>query len=165
MPSWSLQFEGKVFDGMEVIPMSDVNMQDKILDPDPWVCRSVVCLYVHRFEALWEFMVQYFFGEAQGVSGPSVSGRVVACSRLLLCSGLTPNWYLACMSIWVSKAPRWGGSSRSIYGPSCTGLLVRMFAWIVCSVRSRSVMVVKRYVWFLGRIFFWWNDRVVEFWQ
>ena len=32
---------------MEVIPTSHVNMQDKILDPDPWVCRSIVCLYVH----------------------------------------------------------------------------------------------------------------------
>ena len=47
-------------------------------------------------------MVQYFFGEAQGVSSPSVSGRIVACSRLLLCSGLIPNWYLAFMSVWVT---------------------------------------------------------------
>ena len=85
MPSWSLQFEGKVFDGVEVIPTSHVNMQDKILDPDPWVCRSVVCLYVHRFKTLWEFMVQYFFGEVQGVSSPSVSGHAMACRRLLLC--------------------------------------------------------------------------------
>ena len=77
-------------------------MQDKILDPDPWVCRSVVCLYVHRFKALWEFMVQYFFGEAQGVSRLSASGRIVACSRLLLCPVFIPNWYLAFMSIWVT---------------------------------------------------------------
>ena len=112
--SWSLQLEGKVFDGVEVIPTSHVNMQDKILDPDPWVCRSVVCLYVHRFKALWEFMVQYFFGEAQGVSSPSVSGRVVACSRLLLCPVLIPNWYLACMSVWVTIVPLWGVSFRSL---------------------------------------------------
>ena len=94
MSSWSLQLEGKVFDGVEVIPASHVYMQDKILDPDPWVCRSVVCLYVHRFKTLWKFVVQYFFGEAQGVSSPSVSGRIVACSRLWLCPGLIPNWYL-----------------------------------------------------------------------
>ena len=64
MSSWSLQLEGKVFDGVEVILTSHVNMQDKILDPDLWVCGAIVCFYVHRFEALWEFMVQYFFSEA-----------------------------------------------------------------------------------------------------
>ena len=126
MSSWSLQLEGKVFDGVEVIPTSHVNMQDKILDPDPWVCRSVVCLYVHRFEALWEFMVQYFFGEAQGVSSPSVSGRAVAYSRLLLCPLFIPNWYLACMSVWVTIVPRRGVSFRSVDGPGRTGFLIQV---------------------------------------
>ena len=110
MPSWSLQFEGEVFDGVKVIPTSHVNMQYKILDSDPWVCRAVVCFYVHRFKALWEFMVQYFFGEAHGVCSPSVSGRVVACSRLMLCPVLIPYWYLACMSVWVTIVPRRGVS-------------------------------------------------------
>ena len=76
---------------MEVIPTSHVYVQDKVLDPDHWVCHSVVCLYVHRFKALWEFVVQYFFGEAQGVSSPFVSGRVVdavgcCCVRCWLCT-------------------------------------------------------------------------------
>ena len=31
MPSWSLQLEGKVFDGVEVVPTSHVDMKDKIL--------------------------------------------------------------------------------------------------------------------------------------
>ena len=66
MPSWSLQFEGEVFDGVKVIPTSHMYVQDKVLDLDIWVCRSVVCLYVHRFKALWEFMVQYFISKAQG---------------------------------------------------------------------------------------------------
>ena len=102
MSSWSLQLEGKVFDGVEVIPTSHVNMQDKILDPDPWVCRSVVCLYVHRFKTLWKFMVPYFFGEAQGVSSLSVSGRDVACRWLLLCPVFILNWYLIGMIILVT---------------------------------------------------------------
>ena len=126
MSSWSLQLEGKVFDGVEVIPTSPVNMQDKILDPDPWVCRSVICLNVHRFETLWEFMVQYFFGEAQGVSSPSVSGRAVACVWLLLCSEFIPNWYLACMSLWVTIVPRRGVSFRSVDGPSCASFLIQV---------------------------------------
>ena len=124
MSSWSLQLEGKVFYGVEIIPTSHVNMQDKILDPDPWVCHSVVCLYVHRFKALWEFMVQYFFGEAQGVSSPSVSGRDVACRRLLLCLVFIPNWYLVGMIVLVTIVPRRGVSFRSVDGPGCTGLLV-----------------------------------------
>ena len=64
--SWSFQLEGKIFDGMEVVPTSHVDVQDKTLDLAPWVCRSVVCLYVHRFKALWEFMVQYFFVKQRG---------------------------------------------------------------------------------------------------
>ena len=62
--SWSLQLEGKVFDGMEVIPMSHVDMKDKILNPDPRVRRSVVCLYVHGFESLWKFVIQHLVDEA-----------------------------------------------------------------------------------------------------
>ena len=125
MPSWSLQLEGKVFDGVEIVPTSHVNMQDKILDPDPWVCRSVVCLYVHRFKTLWKFMVQYLFGEAQGVSSPSVSGRAVAYGRLLLRPVLIPNWYPIGMIILVAVILRRSTLSRSIDRPGYTGLFVQ----------------------------------------
>ena len=64
MPSWPFQLEGKLFDGVEVIPMSHVDMKDKILDPDPRVCRSLICLYVHGFESLWKFVIQHLVGEA-----------------------------------------------------------------------------------------------------
>ena len=110
MSGWSLQFEGKVFDGVEVIPTSHMYMQDKILNPDTWVCRSIVCLYIHRFKALWKFMVQYFFGKAQGVSSPSVSGCAVACRWLLLCLVFIPNWYLISVIVLVTTVPRRGVS-------------------------------------------------------
>ena len=126
MSSWSLQLEGKVFDGVEVIPTSDVNMQDKILDQDPWVCRSVVCLYVHRFKTLWKFMVQYFLGEAQGVSYPSVSRRVVACCRLLLCSVFIRNWYLVVIIVLTTTVPRRGVSFRSVDGPSYASFIIQV---------------------------------------
>ena len=58
MPSWSFQLEGQVFDGVEIISTSHMDMKDKVLDPDPRVCRSVVRLYVHGFESLWEFVIQ-----------------------------------------------------------------------------------------------------------
>ena len=126
MSSWSLRLEGGgVFDGVEVIPTSHAYMQDKILDPDPWVCHSVVCLYVHRFKTLWKFMVQYFFGEAQGVSSPSVSRRVVACRRLLLCPVLIPNWYPIGMIVLVTIVPRRDVSFRSIDGPSHAGFFIQ----------------------------------------
>ena len=125
MSSWSLQLEGKVFDGVEVVPTSHVDMQDKIINPDPGVCRSVICLYVHGFETLWEFVVQYLFGEAQRVSSPSVSGHVVACRRLLLCPVLIPNWYSISLIILVTVVLHWGVSSRSIDGPGRASLLIQ----------------------------------------
>ena len=125
MPSWSLQLEGKVFDGVEVVPTSHVDMQDKILNPDPGVCRSVICLYVHMFKTLWKFVAQHLFGEAKGVSSPSVSGRVVACRRLLLCPVLIPDRYLISLIVLVTIVLRRGVSSRSIDGPGHAGLFIQ----------------------------------------
>ena len=73
-------------------------------------------------------MVQYFFGEAQGVSSPSVSGRDVACRRLLLCPVLIPNWYTIGMIVLVTIVPRRGVSFRSIDGPSRAGFLIQELA-------------------------------------
>ena len=79
MPSWFFQLEGQVFDGVEIISASHVDVKDKVLNPDPRVCRSVVCLYIHGFKSLWKFMIQHLIGEAQGVRGTPVFGCVVAC--------------------------------------------------------------------------------------
>ena len=79
MPSWSFQLEGQVFNGVEIISASHVDMKDKVLNPDPRVCDSVVCLYIHGFESLWKFMIQHFIGEAQGVCSTPVIGCVIAC--------------------------------------------------------------------------------------
>ena len=126
MPSWPFLLEGQVFDGMEIVSASHMDVKNKVLNPDCRVCHSVICLYVHRFETLWEFMVQYFFGEAQGVSIPSVSGHAVACSRLLLCLVFIPNWYLACIIVLVTIVPRRGVSVKSLDGPGRTSLLIQM---------------------------------------
>ena len=64
MPSWSFQLEGQVFDGVGIISACHVDVKDKVLNPDPRVCRSVACLYVHGFESLWKFMIQHLIGEA-----------------------------------------------------------------------------------------------------
>ena len=77
-------------------------------------------------------MVQYFFGEAQGVSSPSVSGRVVACRRLLFCPVLVPTWYLVGMVVLVTVVPRRGVSLRSVDGPGHAGLSVQELTQIVC---------------------------------
>ena len=127
MPSWPLQLEGKIFDGVEVVPTSHVDMQDKILNPDPGVSRSVICLYVHRFKTLWKFVVQYLFGEAQRVTSPSVSGHVVACYRLLLCPVLIPNWYSISLFVLVTIILRRSVSSRSIDETDRVSLFVQEF--------------------------------------
>ena len=103
-------------------------MQDKILNPDPGICRSVICLYVHRFKTLWKFVVQYLFGEAQRVSSPSVFGCVVACRWLLLCPVLIPNWYPIGMIVLVTIVLRRGVSFRSIDGPSRAGFFIQELA-------------------------------------
>ena len=105
--------------------MSHVDMQDKILNLDPGVCHSVICLYVHRFKTLSKFVVQYLFGEAQRVSNPSVSGRVVACRWLLLCPVLILNWYPIGLIVLVTIVLRRGVSSRSIDGPGRSGLFIQ----------------------------------------
>ena len=64
MPSWSFQLEGQVFDGVEIISASHMDMKDKVLNPDSRVYRSVVRLYVHGFESLWKFVIQHLIGEA-----------------------------------------------------------------------------------------------------
>ena len=76
---------------MEIVSAGHVDVKDKVLNPDPRVCCSVVCLYVHEFESLWKFMIQHLIGEAQGVHSPSVSGRVAACCWLLLLPVLIPD--------------------------------------------------------------------------
>ena len=105
--------------------MSCLYVKDKILNPDPGVCRSVICLYVHGFETLWEFVVQYLFGEAQRVSGSSVSGHVVGCCPLLLCPVLILNWYSISMIVLVTIILHRSVSSRSVDGPGYAGLFVQ----------------------------------------
>ena len=63
MPSWPFKLEGYVFDGMEIVSTTHMDMEDKVLNPDPRVCGPVVCLYVHWFESLWEFVIQHLICE------------------------------------------------------------------------------------------------------
>ena len=64
MPSWSFQLEGQVLDGVEIVSASHMDMEDKVLNPDPSVCGPVLCLYVHWFESFLEFVVQHLVGES-----------------------------------------------------------------------------------------------------
>ena len=57
---------------MEIVSASHVDMKDKVLDPDPRVCSSVVCLYIHGLKSFRKFMVQHLNGEAQGVWHPRI---------------------------------------------------------------------------------------------
>ena len=63
MPSWPFKLEGQVFNGMEIVSTSHMNMEDEILYPDSRVCSSVIRLYVHWFESFWEFVIQHLISE------------------------------------------------------------------------------------------------------
>ena len=102
-----------------------MDVEDIILDPDPRVCCSVVCLDVYGFKPLWKFMIQYLIGEAQGVCGTPVFGRVVACCRRLLCSVLTPSWYSIDVIVSVAQILRLSALPRSVDGSGHTGLSVQ----------------------------------------
>ena len=80
MSTWSFQLEGQVFDGVEIISASHMDVKNKVLCR---VCRSVVCLDVYEFKPLWKFMIQYLIGEAQEVCGAPVLACVVAWVRRL----------------------------------------------------------------------------------
>ena len=78
MPSWSFELEGQVFDGVEIISSSHMDVKNKVLNPDRRARRSVVCLDVYGFKPLWKFMIQHLVGETQGVCGTPVLDCVVA---------------------------------------------------------------------------------------
>ena len=150
---------------MEIISASHVDVKDKVLNPDPRVCRSVVCLYVHGFEYLWKIVIQHLVSESKRVCSPSVSGHVTTCCLLLLRPVLILNWYSISVIVLVTIIPRRSISSGSVDGPGCTDFLIQMLTQIVRGVSSRSVVVMKRYVWSPGCIILLWNGLVVEFWQ
>ena len=102
-----------------------MDMEDIVLNLDPGVCCSVICLYVYGFKSLWKFMVQHLIGEAQGVCGIPIFGRVVACCRRLLCSVLIPRWYSINMIVLVVVIMRRCTLPRSIDGPGHTSFFVQ----------------------------------------
>ena len=82
MPSWSFQLEGQIFNDVEIISASHVDMEDKVLNPDRGVCGPIVRLYVHLFESFWKFVVQHLISETQGVCGTPVFGCIMVFRRL-----------------------------------------------------------------------------------
>ena len=78
MPSWPFELEWEVFNGMEIISSSHVDVEDEILDPYCGIGCAVVRFNVDRLEPLGEFVIKYFICEAERVCGASISGRVVA---------------------------------------------------------------------------------------
>ena len=81
MSIWSFQLEGQIFNGVEIISASHVDVKNKVLNPDRRVSRSVICLYVYGFKSLWKFMIQHLIGEPQGVRGTPVFVLVVVFFR------------------------------------------------------------------------------------
>ena len=72
MPCWSLQLQGKVFNGMEVTSVSHVNKEKKIFYPYGGVRRSIVLLDVHGFKPFRKLVLHYLIGKAHRVCGTFV---------------------------------------------------------------------------------------------
>ena len=69
MPSWPLELEGQVFDGVEVISSCHVDVEEEILYPYCWVSCPIVLFYVYGLKAIRELMPHYLVRQAQWVGG------------------------------------------------------------------------------------------------
>lgn len=67
---WSLQLQGKVFNVVEVISASHVNVEKKIFNPYGGVRRSIILLDVHGFKPFQELVLHYFIGKAYRCAEP-----------------------------------------------------------------------------------------------
>ena len=76
VPSWPLEFQREVFDGVEIIVAGHMNVENEVFHPHRGVRDSIVSFYIHGFEPFWEFMIQDIIGEAMRVCGASISGRI-----------------------------------------------------------------------------------------
>ena len=74
MSCWSLQLQGKVFNGVEVISTSHVNVEKKIHNLDGRVCRFIVLLDVNGFKPFRKLVLHYFISKAHRVYGTSIPG-------------------------------------------------------------------------------------------
>jgi hypothetical protein len=64
VPSWPLELEGQVFDGVEVISSCHVDVEEEILNPYGWVSCPIVLFYVYGFKPFWELMPHYLICKA-----------------------------------------------------------------------------------------------------
>ena len=64
----------EVFNGVEIISASHVNVEQKIFDPYGGIRRSIILVDVHGFEPLRKLVLHYLISKAHGVCGTSASG-------------------------------------------------------------------------------------------
>ena len=80
---------GGVFNGVDVISTSHVNVEKEIFDPYGRIGRSIVLLDVHGFKPFRKLVLHYLIDKAHGVCGTPVSGDIVTKLGRHLCSVLT----------------------------------------------------------------------------
>ena len=76
MPCWSFQLYREVFNGVEVISTSHVNVDKKIYNPYGRIHRSIILLDVHGFKPFRKLVLRYFIDKAHRVCSTSIPGNV-----------------------------------------------------------------------------------------
>ena len=69
-------FKVDIFDGVDIITATHVNVEKKIFNPYSGICHSIVCLDVYGFKPFQKLVLHYLIGKAQGVCGASTSGNI-----------------------------------------------------------------------------------------
>ena len=59
-----------------VISAGQMDVENKIQDPDRGISCTNVLFDIYGFKPFWEFMIHYFVSEAKRVCGASISGHI-----------------------------------------------------------------------------------------
>jgi len=54
----------EIFDGVEIITASHVNVEKKVFNPYSRIRRSIICFNVYGLKPFWELVLHYLIGEA-----------------------------------------------------------------------------------------------------
>ena len=64
MPGWSFKFEWEIFDGVEIVTVGHVDVEEIVFDLNRGVCCAIVRFNIHGFKPFGDLMVHYFICEA-----------------------------------------------------------------------------------------------------
>ena len=64
MPSWSFKLVREIFDGVKIVAVGHMYMEEIILNPNRGVCCAIVGFDINGFKPFGDLMIHYFVSEA-----------------------------------------------------------------------------------------------------